>query len=609
MGRRFGNGRVLWTMSRPRSNEHGVWLVRVRVPARTAVPLSYPFDPFRLLGQSRLLRFCPVLLVVCLFAVRAKAQQAPDAAPVFVQEWERALAEFEQASSKLEPGERLPDHPAIRFVDRALALVESGGWRDGEVWILEQLDHLLWPPQRKREIRAELTQQLLGRELAELPKGPAEADSESPDESEPASPSVELLQRLEVGLLELARATFEVPWSDGVGLANEALNTCSAPPVKGAALWALSQYATKAGTTEEEADWIEGDGFLTQVVENFGETRAATLAAPVLCDLMSRRYEAEYKRWWADLEASEAAPDPELHPARQWWPRFEGLSDRGVGVALWWLIRNADVHTGSDEERRELRLRLFDRIVEEHADALWLVDAIPEADTMVDELSRDAVLNLGIRLLDVSSRPEVRAIALYEMAGLASRDEADDEGVELALDFLRQLVKEQPRHQLARAAGARIYELENLRVGSLAPEILISEKEGGPFRLSDYRGRVTLIVFWGYGFGGDRGLLKTLEPYSSSIPGARFAVLGVNTDDRGPDLEERLREDAFGWDHVLVGGPSAHWPATWGVNRFPTTFLLDEEGVILAKHLKGRKLAQAVQAALTPAEEGSSDEQ
>lgn len=566
-------------------------------------------DPFRLLRPFRLLGFCPALMVMCLFVPRAGAQQTPEAPPAFVQEWELALADFERASSNLEPGERLPDHPAIRFVDRALALVDSGDWRDGEAWILEQLDHLLWPPQRKREVRAELTQQLLKRELAELPQVSESADSESPNDHALAEPSAELLRRLEVGLLELAQATFEVPWSDGVSLANEALNNCSAPPVKGAALWVLGQYATKAGTTEEEADWVEGDGFLTQVVENFGETRAATLAAPVLCDLMSRRYEAEYKRWWADLEASEAAPDPELHPARQWWPRFEGLSDRGIGVALWWLIRNADAHTGSDEERRELRLRLFDRIVEEHADALWLVDAIPEADTMVDELSRDAVLNLGIRLLDVSSRPEVRAMALYEMAGLASRDEADDDGVEMALSFLRQLVKEQPRHQLARAAEARIYELENLRIGSVAPEMLISEQEGGPFRLSDYRGRVTLIVFWGYGFGGDRGLLKTLEPYSGSIPAARFTVLGVNTDERGPALEARLRKDAFGWDHVLVGGPSAHWPATWGVNRFPTTFLLDEDGVLLAKHLTGRKLARAVEAALTPVDEGSPDEQ
>lgn len=571
--------------------------------------MSFSSHPIRLFARTLLLGFCPVLLAVCWFASGADAQAASEAVPAFQQEWELAQANFQKACSELEPGERLPDHPAIQFADRALALVEAGGWRDGEVWVLQQLDHLLWPPQRKREVRAELTQQLLQRELAELPQESAEANSEAPGDPDPVAPSVELVERLEVGLLELAQATFEVPWSDGVRLANEALKKCAAPPVKGAALWVLGQYATEAGTTEEESNWIEGDGFLTQVVENFGATRAATLAAPVLCDLMSRRYEAEYERWWTDLEESEAAPDPELHPARQWWPRFEGLADRGVGVALWWLIRNADAHTGSDEERRELRLMLFDRIVEEHADALWLVDAIPEADTMVDELSRDAVLNLGLRLLDVSSRPEVRAMALYEMAGLASRDEADEDGVEMALGFLRQLVKEQPRHQLARAAEARIYELENLRIGSVAPEVEVSEKEGGPFRLSDYRGRVTLIVFWGYGFGGDRGLLKTLEPYSGSVPGGRFTVLGVNTDERGPALEERLREDAFGWDHVLAGGPSAHWPATWGVNRFPTTFLLDEDGVILAKHLTGRDLAQAVEAALTPVDEGSPDEQ
>lgn len=49
----------------------------------------------------------------------------------------------------------------------------------------------------------------------------------------------------------------------------------------------------------------------------------------------------------------------------------------------------------------------------------------------------------------------------------------------------------------AEVADSDIFELENLRVGSIAPDIEGEDAEGVPFRLSDYRGKVVLLKFWG----------------------------------------------------------------------------------------------------------------
>lgn len=527
-----------------------------------------------------------LVLLGWLFAVPSLAQR--DArVEAFELEWLAAMESYERELETLAVGMRAPEHPAGQFVDRAVELREASLWPRADVWLLRHLDELLWPPQRKREMRAEWVQALLDRELDRL-EGRAEEEALEP----------ETVAHVELGLLELARATFEIPAGAGIQLANRALLGCDAAEVKGAALWALAQIQTEAGTSDLEAAWQEGDGYLTQVLEKCPDTPASVLAAPVLCDLMSRRYEAEYERWWSDLDETESAPDPELHPAKRWWPRFEGLSDRGVGPAVWWLIQNADSHTESDEQRRALRLELFDRIVQRHADELWLVDAISEADTMVDELSMGAVLELGARLLERSTQPSVRAVALYEMAGLASRDESDDVRVAYAVELLERLVREQPTHQLARAATARIFELKNLRIGSIAPEVVVPTLDGRELRLTDYRGRVLLVVFWGYGFGGTRSLASLLERFTEVMPEDRFTVLGANTDEISEALRERVREEGLGWDHVYLDGPSATWPATWGVNRYPTTFLLDEEGRILAKHLVGPALEQAIETAL-----------
>jgi hypothetical protein len=50
---------------------------------------------------------------------------------------------------------------------------------------------------------------------------------------------------------------------------------------------------------------------------------------------------------------------------------------------------------------------------------------------------------------------------------------------------------------LAKAAGAELYELRNLGVGKTAPEISGEDLSGRPMKLSDYRGKVVVLDFWG----------------------------------------------------------------------------------------------------------------
>ena len=47
------------------------------------------------------------------------------------------------------------------------------------------------------------------------------------------------------------------------------------------------------------------------------------------------------------------------------------------------------------------------------------------------------------------------------------------------------------------ADGAR-YEIEHLRVGQVAPDFTLKDQDGQSFKLSDYRGRVVLLDFWGF---------------------------------------------------------------------------------------------------------------
>ena len=501
----------------------------------------------------------------------------------FERDWREALEVYEAELASA--GGRPPIHPAARFLERMEELVALGH-ADGEVWLLAHLDDLRLPPGARRERRAELVSTLLERELA----GPPVAAEDGTVAPHP---------ELELALRHLARCTFDVERGEGEELARTALRETADPAVKAAALLALAQYACAAGTSTDPAHWREADELLDKLVRDFGETPAAELGAPILCELMGKRYELEREDWWAEWASSTEPPDPQSHPAVVWWPRFEALSDRGIGEALWWLILNAEHGTSTDEERRELRLSLFDRVVAEHADADWLVGAVQSSSSMVDELSIEAVTGLGARLLEASTNPEVRAWTMYELASLAARDEADDVRVERAIDLLERLLEEHPGHRLAPDARAKAFALRNLRIGQVVPEVVLPPgDEGVEVRLSDYRGRVTLIVFWGFWINGDAGLGEALAPLLAANPRERLTVLGVNTDKNVDAARESAREAGLGWDHHFVGGPAAPWPASWRIHRYPTTILLDEQGRIRAKGIVGDELVAAIEALL-----------
>lgn len=54
------------------------------------------------------------------------------------------------------------------------------------------------------------------------------------------------------------------------------------------------------------------------------------------------------------------------------------------------------------------------------------------------------------------------------------------------------------RGTLAKAAQAELFELRNLQIGKTAPEISGADLDGGAFKLSDYRGKVVVLDFWGF---------------------------------------------------------------------------------------------------------------
>ncbi len=53
------------------------------------------------------------------------------------------------------------------------------------------------------------------------------------------------------------------------------------------------------------------------------------------------------------------------------------------------------------------------------------------------------------------------------------------------------------RRTVAASAKGNLFELHNLWFGMVAPEIEAEDLDGVTFKLSDYRGKVVVLDFWG----------------------------------------------------------------------------------------------------------------
>lgn len=73
-----------------------------------------------------------------------------------------------------------------------------------------------------------------------------------------------------------------------------------------------------------------------------------------------------------------------------------------------------------------------------------------------------------------------------------------------------------------------------------------------------------------------------------------FALVGIATDPSLPDYTTRARAAGVTWRNAWAGGTSGAWPMSWGVQRYPTVYVLDARGVVRFVDVRGEALSNAV---------------
>jgi len=197
---------------------------------------------------------------------------------------------------------------------------------------------------------------------------------------------------------------------------------------------------------------------------------------------LRQEFVAALRAWDAEFRAADSRARAALgpsHPVLVYWERFEALARGGDADARVWMLENVQDRGLSREERAETKLALYRALLPGEGDPAPRAEAVRRLPKDAKEIGvANAILILDAAAAQVSDA-ELKAVTTLTLANLL-------EGSEDARE---------------RARGKRLLEEYTrawISVGAQAADFRARTIDGHPFQLSDYRGKVVLVDFYGF---------------------------------------------------------------------------------------------------------------
>lgn len=135
-----------------------------------------------------------------------------------------------------------------------------------------------------------------------------------------------------------------------------------------------------------------------------------------------------------------------------------------------------------------------------------------------------------------------------------------------------------------------------LAVGNPAPEISLPGPDGGEIKLSSLRGKVVLIDFWASWCGPCRRENPEVVRIYNRFRDKGFEVFGVSLDRDRDAWLNAIAKDGLVWTQV---SDLKYWQSQaallYGVKSIPHTVLIDQEGKIIMRRLRGKALERKLE--------------
>lgn len=246
----------------------------------------------------------------------------------------------------------------------------------------------------------------------------------------------------------------------------------------------------------------------------------------------------------------------------------------------------------------EQATKLFEVLKKHHA-------ARPEIAAVCEILSEleltEEITLLLEEVADKNTSPLARAWANFALASAAyhlAETSGDEDGHKVAEQLFAKIVAEVPDDESEGSpldsAKQFLFELQNLTIGKTSPDFESMDLSGKRVKFSSLRGKVVLLNFWSTWCDGCREQAPHLRALAKQYSGDELAIVNVSGDDDAATVRDFVLKSPVPGKHWW-NGPEGGVIETWNVQAYPTTFLIDANGVIRQRNPDSERLEAEIE--------------
>lgn len=159
--------------------------------------------------------------------------------------------------------------------------------------------------------------------------------------------------------------------------------------------------------------------------------------------------------------------------------------------------------------------------------------------------------------------------------------------------------KEWPENLYSKEFVSYVDRLKKTAIGQPAPEISLPTPEGKVVSLSSFKGKYVLVDFWAKWCGPCRQENPNVVKAYKQFNGKGFEILGVSLDRVKQDWIAAIQEDGLVWTQVSdLKYFDCQAAKDYNIEGIPFSVLVDPNGVIIAKNLRGIDLQKKLEEVL-----------